>query len=105
MPMEYIVPSLRVAILTNMADEDSLNERLVHLPSLEEHRFITRFNQQVQKVREKAWHDQHIKTKVFKEGDLVLLYDSKFSKFPGKFLIHWLGPYQVKHITNGGAVC
>ena len=27
MPMEYIVPSLRVATLTDMADEETLNER------------------------------------------------------------------------------
>ena len=54
MPMEYIVPSLRVAILTNMVDEDSLKERILHLLSLEEHHFIAGFNQQVQKVREKA---------------------------------------------------
>ena len=44
MPMEYIIPSLRVAILTNMADEDSVKERLLHLLSLEEHRFIAGFN-------------------------------------------------------------
>ena len=42
--------------------------------------------------------------KAFKEGDLVLLYDSKFAKFPGKFQMHWLGPYQVKHMTDGGVV-
>ena len=35
MPMEYIVPSLRVATLTNMADEETLNERLLHLFGLE----------------------------------------------------------------------
>ena len=45
MPIEYIVPSLRFAILTNMVDEDSLKKRLLHLLSLEEHRFIAGFNQ------------------------------------------------------------
>ena len=34
----------------------------------------------------------------------MLLYDSKFVKFPGKFKMHWLGPYQVQQVTNGGAV-
>ena len=102
--MEYIVPSLRVAIIIAMVDEDSLKERLLHLLSLEEHHFIAGFNQQVQKAREKTWHDRHIKSKAFKEGDLVLLYDSKFAKFPGKFCMHQLGPYQVKYVTDGGAV-
>jgi len=46
----------------------------------------------------------HIKHKPFKEGDLVLLYDRKFVKFPSKFFMHWLGPYQVKHVTKCGVV-
>lgn len=45
MPMEYIVLGLRVAVMTNMADEDTLKEILLHLLGLEEHRFIARFNQ------------------------------------------------------------
>jgi hypothetical protein len=61
--MEYIVPSLRVSIITNMVDEDSLKERLLHLFSLEENHFIAGFNQQGQKAREKACHDRHIKSK------------------------------------------
>ena len=92
-PMEYIVPSLRVVALIDMDDEDTVNKRLLHSIGLEEDCFIVGFHQEVQKEREKAWHDRHIKNKSFKEGDLVLLYDIKFSKFPGKFLMHWLGPY------------
>ena len=76
-----------------MVDENTLNERLLHLVGLEGEYFIAGFHQQVQKEREKAWHDRHIKHKTFKEGDLVLLYDSKFGKFSGKFCMHWLGPY------------
>ena len=102
MPMEYVVSSLRIAVLTDMAYAETMNERLLHLVGLEEDHFITRFHQQVQKTREKTWHDRHIKNKTFKVGDLVLLYDSKFAKFPGKFCMHWLVPYQVKHVANGG---
>ena len=57
----------------------------------------------MQKNREKDWHDRYIKSKAIKVGDLVLMYDSKFVRFPGKFCMHWLGPYQVKHVTEGGA--
>ena len=74
MPMEYIIHSLQVAALTEMADEETLNERLLHLVGQDEDRFIAGFHQQVQKEREKAWHDRHIKQKTFKVGDLVLLY-------------------------------
>lgn len=40
----------------------------------------------------------------FKVNDLVLLYDSKFAKFPGKFQMHWLGPYVIQEITDQGAI-
>ena len=75
----------------------------MNLVELEEDRFIVGFHQQVQKEREKAWHDRHIKSKAIKEGDLVLIYDNKFAWFPGKFCMHWLGPYQVKYVIEGGA--
>ena len=104
MPMEYILPSLRIAQITEMADTDTVEARLAQLLALEEDRFITGFHQKVQKAREKAWHDRHIKNKTFQTGDLVLLYDSKFIKFPGKFKTHWLGPYQIQQVTEGGVI-
>ena len=79
MPMEYIIPSLKIAALIDMADEETVNERLLNLVELEEDRFIVGFHQQVQKEREKASHDRHIKSKSIKARDLVLLYDNKFA--------------------------
>jgi hypothetical protein len=35
-------------------------------------------------------------------GDLVLLYNSKFMRHPGKFLMHWLGPYVIQHVIEVG---
>lgn len=35
---------------------------------------------------------------------MVLLYDSKFDKFPEKFRMHWLKKYVIKEITDGGTV-
>ena len=66
MPMEYIVPSLKIIVLTDMADEEIVNERLLNVVELEEDHFVARFHQQVQKDREKAWHDRNIKAKVIK---------------------------------------
>lgn len=102
--MEYIVPSLRIATLTRMVDCGALKERLAQLSKLEEDWFLTRFHQQFQKKCEKAWHDQHIKLCAFKVNFPVLLYDNKFENFPGKFQMHWLGPYVIKDITDGGGV-
>jgi hypothetical protein len=72
------------------------------LVELEEDIFIAGFHQQVQKEREKAYHDRHIKKKTFKQGDLVLVYDSKFIKDLGKFKMHWLRPYDISYVTEGG---
>ena len=68
-----------------MAESDIMEERLAQLVALEEDRFITKYHQQVQKERDKAWHDQHIRQKTFVKDDVVLLYDSQFAKHPGKF--------------------
>ena len=60
MPMGYIVPSIHIAAFTNMDDPDILEERVMQLTTLEKDRFMAKFHQQVQKTRDKAWHDRHI---------------------------------------------
>ena len=68
MPMEYIIPNLRVSQITGMDDTDTMNERLAQLLALEEDRFIVGFHQKVQKAQEKAWHDRHVKSNIFQTG-------------------------------------
>jgi hypothetical protein len=51
-------------------------QRLMGLQELKETIFLEDFHQSVGKARHKAWHDRHIKTKVFLQGDKVLLYES-----------------------------
>jgi len=96
MSMEYIVSILCITTFIGMMDRGALEERLTQLTELEEDRFLAGFHQQVTKERENAWHDQHIKMRTFKVNDLVLLYDSKFNKIPGKFRMHYLGPRVIK---------
>jgi hypothetical protein len=33
-----------------------------------------------------------------------LVYDNKFLQHPGKFRMHWLGPYEVNIVTEGEVV-
>ena len=47
MPMDYIVPSLRIVEFTGMAEHRVLEERLAQLTELEEDRFLAGFHQQV----------------------------------------------------------
>ena len=104
MPMEYIVLSLQIVALTKMIDTSAIEERLTQLIQMEEECFITGFHQNMEKQRQKAWHDRHIRTKQFKVGGLILMYDNKFLKHLGKLKTHWLGPFVVVHITAVGAV-
>ena len=85
-------------------DEGALEEHLEKLVQLEEDQFVTGFHQRVEKDRQKAWHDRQIKNNHFKQGDLVLLYDTKFMKDLGKLQMHWLGPYVINFITKGSVV-
>jgi hypothetical protein len=71
---------------------------------MEEYRILAGFQQEVQKAREKDFHDRHIKRKNFKEGDLVLMFDSKSLQHLGKLKMHWLGPYEVNIFIDGGFV-
>jgi hypothetical protein len=43
-PMEHLVPSLRISTFTDMDDIDVVQERLVQLVKLEEDRFIVGFH-------------------------------------------------------------
>lgn len=44
MPMEYIMPSLRITTFTCMADHEALEGRLAQLIELEEDRFLAGFH-------------------------------------------------------------
>jgi hypothetical protein len=87
-PLEFLVPILPVAAITNMTERGTIQERLNQLMELEEDRILAGFHQEVQKARAKARNDRHIKSKKSKDGDLVLLYDNKFLQHPGKFNMH-----------------
>ena len=54
MPMEYIVPSLCIAVAMGMDDEVALEERLGQLVQLEEDCFVIGFHQRIKKDRQKA---------------------------------------------------
>jgi hypothetical protein len=48
-PMEYLVPSLRIASFIDMDDTGIVQEKLAWLAELEEDRFIAGFHKEVQK--------------------------------------------------------
>jgi hypothetical protein len=87
-PLEFRVTSMCIATITNMPEQGIVEERLSKLMIVEENRILVGLQQKVQKARDKSWHDRHIKRKIFKEGDLVLVYDNKYLQHLGKLKMH-----------------
>lgn len=61
MAIEYIMLSLCIVALTDMDDHETMEEHIVQLMELGEDQFLAGFHKHVQKEREKAWNDRHIK--------------------------------------------
>ena len=49
-------------------------------------------------------HDKHILRREFKTGESVLVYDSRYHLFPGKFKSRWYGPCKIVRVFDNGAV-
>jgi hypothetical protein len=103
-PLEFLVPSLCVVAITQMIEQGAVQERLNQLMTMEEDHILVGFHQQVQKERDKSWHDRHRKKKIFEKGDLVVMYDNESLQHPCKLRMHCLGPYKVQFVIDGGAV-
>lgn len=60
---EFLIPSLLAVQATRMPEEELTQNHLDELMALEEHRFLARHHQEVEKSRYKVWHDRHIRIK------------------------------------------
>jgi hypothetical protein len=59
----------------------------------------------IYKERMKQWYDKRLQPKGFKEGDKVLLFNSKFKIFrKGKLKSKWDGPYVVHSVSPSRVV-
>lgn len=87
----------------NMDIELAGKHRKLQLCELEELRMDAYDSSKIYKEKSKKWHDKHILCRDFQVGQLVLVYDSKFHIFPGKFKSRWFGPCTVKRVLHNGA--
>jgi hypothetical protein len=80
-------------------------KRRIQISELEEMRLKAYENARIYKEIIKRWYDKRLKKKEFKEGDKVLLYNSRFKTFrKGKLQSKWDGPYVVHSVLSNGAV-
>ncbi|GJY09899.1 reverse transcriptase domain-containing protein, partial [Tanacetum coccineum] len=62
-------------------------------------------NTRIYKERTKKWHDSRLRRdKDFKNGEKVLLFDSRLKLHPRKLKLKWTGPFIVKTMYPYGAV-
>ena len=96
------LPTLRIAIIERLRDEESLVQRYVMLEKLDEVHAQAYLNMLIMQKQQKTYYDSKLEPKVLNPNDFVLLYDSRFQKFPSKFKMRWFGPYCVlKSYPNG----
>ena len=80
-------------------------KRRIQISELEELRLKAYNSASIYKERMKRWYDKRLQNKEFKEGDKVLLYNSRFKLFgKGKLQSKWDGPYVVHSVSPTGAV-
>ncbi|KAJ9566560.1 hypothetical protein OSB04_002526 [Centaurea solstitialis] len=96
LPFEFEYKALWALKKVYLDDITSGRERLINLHELEELRSLAYENSRIYKEQCKKWHDAQLKKiKVFKKGDKVLLYNTRFKFSPGKLRSRWVGPYVV----------
>nr|GFB04524.1 hypothetical protein [Tanacetum cinerariifolium] len=77
----------------------------IELNELMELRDGTYENNRIYKERTKKWHDSRLRgDKDFKNGDKVLLFNSRLKLHPGKLKSKWSGPFVVETMYPYGAV-
>ncbi|CAM6104174.1 unnamed protein product [Calypogeia fissa] len=102
-PVEFELPTIRTLVEERMGESQGLEERTYQLEHLEEERDQAARRLAYEQCKAKRYFDKHLKPKFLKEGDLVLMYDSRYAYFPGKLHTRWLGPYKVNKVFDNGS--
>ena len=58
----------------------------------------------IYKEKVKNYHDQKVRQKDFRIGQLVLLFNSRLKLFPGKLKSKWSGPFRIVDVKHYGAI-
>ena len=79
-------------------------KRLLDINELEDLRNDAYSNSKIEKDKLKKCHDRLIASKNLKQGDQVILHDSKLHLFPSKLKSRWAGPFTIHQVYLNGSV-
>ena len=79
-------------------------KRLFQLNELKELCNDSYENVKIYKKKKKRWHDKHLIRREFKEGDKVLIFNSRLKLLPCKLRSRWSGPVIVTSVTLYGTI-
>ncbi|KAJ9552558.1 hypothetical protein OSB04_016603, partial [Centaurea solstitialis] len=88
----------------NMFTDSAGNKRMLQLFELEELRHVSYENAKLYKDKTKKWHDRRIHHRDLREGQKVLLFNSRLRLFPGKLKTRWSGPFVIHKVYPHGAI-
>ncbi|XP_070035246.1 uncharacterized protein [Nicotiana tomentosiformis] len=86
----------------NLDIEAAGTSRVTKLHELDELCYHAFESTRLYRERMKIIHDKHIQERIFKPGDVVLLYNSRLKLFPVKLKSRWSGPFRVVEVLSCG---
>ncbi|XP_019056668.1 PREDICTED: uncharacterized protein LOC109116181 [Tarenaya hassleriana] len=104
LPFELEYKALWAIKKMNFDWKSAAEKRMLELHELDEIRMDAYENARIYKERMKKWHDRRVLQRAFRDGDQVLLFNSRFKLFPGKLKSRLSGPFTIKKVYFHGAV-
>ncbi len=104
LPMEFEVPSLRIAIDERLDDSQSLKDRLERLEGLSEARRLAAQHVETTQRQRKVYFDNKVKKRSLSVGMWVMVQNARRLEFSGKFDALWTGPYIIKEVFPNNSV-
>ncbi len=102
MPMEFAVPSLRIAVAERLCAEESEHCRIQQILKLESERLEAELISDIVQQRRKKFVDRHSKIRGLQLHMPVLLFNTRAGSMPGKLAFRWTGPYIIDKVIGDG---
>lgn len=104
-PVEAEVVTLRVLQYPEHAEGDGESDRFEAIEDLEEEREVAlELTRKHQATRKEKYDAGITKCKNMRANDLVLVFDKRYEKFPGKLQMRWAGPYRIQEVFKNGSL-